>query len=283
LHFAGVFYYYTWFEAVSFLPCLAGVFVLLGGWKALRWSWPAIAFLMFMVPLPYYLETAFGLYLRQLATLASTYCLQTLGFPAFAQGNLIYGLSRKPIGVEEACSGLGMLVIFLALSTAVAIVVRRPLLDRILILLSAVPIALAANIVRITVTGILYKTVGSELADKFFHGPAGWLMMPLALGFLWGELKVLSWVLVAPPEKEAVGLDFDENIRFPKRREGRRVEGEGPATRDEGQGVKDEGRAASDSSTPTPHPSPLAPHPSSLIPETRPEKDDTFPSPGLHA
>ena len=65
-------------------------------------------------------------------------------------------------------------------------------------------IALAANIIRILVTAILHKTAGSELADLVFHDLAGWLMMPLALGMLWLELLVLSWVLRPGPTEEEV-------------------------------------------------------------------------------
>ena len=66
-----------------------------------------------------------------MATTASTYLLQTLGFMAFAEGNVIQ-LNEARIGVVEACSGLSMLITFFALSTAAALVVKRPLLDRIM-------------------------------------------------------------------------------------------------------------------------------------------------------
>ena len=83
--------------------------------------------------------------LQSLATTASTYLLQTLGFMAFAEGNVIQ-LNEARIGVVEACSGLSMLITFIALSTAAALVVKRPLLDRIVLVASSVPVALLANI-----------------------------------------------------------------------------------------------------------------------------------------
>ena len=135
------------------------------------------------------------LILLAVATVAGTWLLQTLGFSAFAEGNVIR-LGEVRIGVVEACSGLSMLLVFFALATAAILVTRRPLLDRILIVASAIPIAIGSNVVRITVTAILYKTAGSRIADLVFHDLAGWLMMPLALGFLWAELRLLSWVLV---------------------------------------------------------------------------------------
>ena len=195
LRFAGTYLFFNWVMAAALMPCLAGVALIVGGRSALRSAWPAIAFLVFMIPLPYQVEIALGFPLQRIATLASTYALQTFGFSAFAEGTTIR-MGTIHLGVVEACSGLSMLMIFFALSTAVAIVIRRPFYERAAIFLSAIPVALFANITRITVTGVLHKTVGSELADYVFHDLAGWLMMPFALACLWLELKVLSWIVV---------------------------------------------------------------------------------------
>src|SRR5262249_8377614 len=136
-------------------------------------------------------ETALAHPLRRLATVASTYCLQTLGFPALAEGNVIV-IGALKLGVIDACNGLGMLVTFFALSTAAALIAARPLLDRLVIVASAIPIALVANVVRITGTAVVYETLGSDVGELLKHDLAGWLMMPLALGLLWLELKVLA-------------------------------------------------------------------------------------------
>src|SRR5262249_44030448 len=89
------------------------------------------------------------------------------------------------------------LVTFFALAAGVALVIRRPLADRLVIVASAVPVALLANVVRITVTGVLHQTAGSRVADLVFHDLAGWLMMPFALAVLAAELWCLSRLLVA--------------------------------------------------------------------------------------
>jgi exosortase len=206
LHWVGAYVYVDWIDAVSLLPCLAGFCVLLRGWGSLRWAAPAIAFLAFMVPLPYRLEIALSLPLQRLATFASTYALQTLGLPALAEGNIII-LNDVEIGVVEACNGLGMLLIFFAIATGLTLVIRRPPLDRFLIVLSAVPVALIANVARITVTGVMHETVGSRAANVVFHDLAGWLMMPLALGLLWGEIWLLSRLLAAPDPGSRLPLD----------------------------------------------------------------------------
>jgi len=109
--------------------------------------------------------------------------LQTLGMPAVAEGNVIL-LNEASLGIVEACSGLRMLVVFFALSTAVALVARRPFWERVFLVFSAIPIALFTNVVRITATGVAYETVGGETGQFIFHDLAGWLMMPLALALL---------------------------------------------------------------------------------------------------
>jgi exosortase len=191
---AGTFLFFESLSAVSLLASLAGLAVLLGGWAALRWSWPAIAFLVFMMPLPFGLEVALAHPLQRLGTRVSTHALQTLGFAAFAEGNVIR-MGEVRIGVVQACSGLSMLLLFFALSTAVVLLARRPLWERLLLVASAVPIAVLSNVTRITVTGVLHKFAGPELADYVFHDLAGWLMMPLALGLLWVEMRLVAWVL----------------------------------------------------------------------------------------
>ena len=188
-------------DAFSLLPTLFGAVLLVGGWSVLSWSWPALAFLVFLVPLPYSAEVALALPLRRLATVMSTFALQTLGCPALAQGNVIY-IGDIPLGVEEACSGLGMLMTFFALSTALAMIVQAPLWNRIVLVASAVPIAIIANIIRISATGLAFYHAGrdSSLAHMIYHDLAGWLMMPIALLMLWLELKLLSRLLIDVPD-----------------------------------------------------------------------------------
>jgi exosortase len=194
-------------EGFALLPYLGGICVLLGGRRCLEWAWPSIAFLAFMIPLPWRVENALGPPLQSIATAASTYMLQTLGFMAFSEGNVIQ-LNEARIGVAEACSGLSMLITFVALSTAAALVVRRPLLDRIVLVASSIPVALLANIIRIITTGILHNTVGGHAAKVFYHDLAGWIMIPLALLMYWFEIWILSHILVEPEPKEPmpVGL-----------------------------------------------------------------------------
>jgi len=199
---ASAYVYLDWLDAFSFVLALAGVAALWGGWPALRWCGPAVAFLLFMIPLPYRLQMALGSPLQRAATQFSTYTLQTLGFPALAEGNVIL-LDHVQLGIIDACNGLGMMVAFFALSTAVAYLIDRPLWEKLVIVVSAVPIAILANVARITVTGALYELANRELADLVFHDLAGWLMMPLALAMLALEVQFFARALASPPKRAA--------------------------------------------------------------------------------
>jgi exosortase len=190
---AGIYTNFAWLNQMALLPLVAGAVLLVGGWRVLGWAAPAIAFLAFMVPLPYRVETALSNPLQRLGTKTSVYLLQTLGFTPYSDGNVVI-LGEHKIGIVEACNGLSMLLIFFALATAMAMISTKPLLDRLFLLVVAAPIAVLCNLLRITVTGLLYQVAGQKWADLVFHDLAGWLMMPLALFFLWLSLKAFSWV-----------------------------------------------------------------------------------------
>ncbi|HEY2839328.1 MAG TPA: exosortase/archaeosortase family protein [Pirellulales bacterium] len=202
LRMAGAFIGYQYFDMLSFLPCLFGIFLIVGGWQMLRWAGPALGFLIFMYPLPSAVSRAVLNPLQRVATVCSTYALQTLGIAAFRSGNVIQ-LGEAKLNVVEACSGLRMSTIFLAMAVAVTLVTVRPTWERIVIILSSVPIALLVNVIRITMTGVIYQMIGVEIGDRFFHGPAGWIMMPIAMGFLFLELQVLANLLVVDEDVQA--------------------------------------------------------------------------------
>jgi exosortase len=193
----GTRFHYGWFDQLSIIPCIGGIAWLLGGRTVVRWAWPALAFLLFMIPLPHSLAHALSGPMQSFATVSSTFFLQVLGRPALAEGNVIL-INDVELGIVEACSGLRMLVVFFALSTGVAMLIKKPLWEKLLVGFSAIPIALVTNILRITVTGLLHDTVGSEIANAIFHDLAGWLMMPLGLAFLGLELLLLNRLLIDP-------------------------------------------------------------------------------------
>lgn len=185
----------VWLDHISIIPCVAALMVLVAGWDGLLWSWPAVAYLLFMVPLPGPVAVLASQPLQRIGAVTSTYLLQTLSIPATVQGTVIY-LTQWPLNVEEACSGLRMLMLFLAVCTGAAIVtIHRDTWERVVLVLSAPPIAVVANVLRITLTGILYEKAGREWAEMIFHDLFGWFMMPLAVILLWLEMLLLSMLV----------------------------------------------------------------------------------------
>ena len=199
MHFGGSATNQDWIEAASLIPSLAGLCVLTWGWDALRPCLAPIAFLAFMIPLPYRVELGLGGPLQDLATRSSAFVLQVFGLPALRQGNTIT-LGHTKIGVVEACNGLSMLTFFFAISVGLTLVSHRAWIERTLIVAGAIPIALVANVARITATGLLVEGVGHGVAGVDFHDLAGYLMMPLGLGLLQAEGVLIARLFPeAPP------------------------------------------------------------------------------------
>jgi len=183
-------------DRLSYVGALLGVCQMVGGFSMLKWAGPAVGFLVFMFPLPSVLESSVLLFLQKLAAISSTWVLQLLGAPALREGNKIV-VDQLPLDVADACSGLRMCTIFGAMSVAMAILINRPWWDRVTILLSAIPIALVTNVIRITLTALLFMVFPeSELIHQLVHDWAGLAMMPIAMGLLWIELQILEQITV---------------------------------------------------------------------------------------
>ena len=100
---------------------------------------------------------------------------------------------EPPLDVAEACSGMRLLMAFLALGVAMAYLHYRPLWQRIILLVSTIPIAIFCNIVRVTVTGFIYVLIHPKYAQGIYHDMLGMAMLPLAFG-LYGAL---AWFMAS--------------------------------------------------------------------------------------
>ncbi|MGA2060507.1 MAG: exosortase/archaeosortase family protein [Thermoguttaceae bacterium] len=201
---SGAYFAYQWFEPFSIVPCLAGIVLFIGGWQVFLWAWPALVFLFFIVPLPGLLASFLSGPLQSIGTHVSVLVIQTLGIPSIAQGNVIQ-LRDSQLEVEVACSGIKNLIMFFTLCVGAAFIMRKPVWERVLIVVSAPPIAILANVFRITLTAIFFEmshqwpsVLSKGFADKFYHDFAGLLMAPVALLILWGEIALMSKLMVQP-------------------------------------------------------------------------------------
>ena len=186
-----------WLEA-ALIPLVASALTFaLGGWRMLWAALPALAFLLFLLPLPGSVNEFLAGPLQRLATIGSTFLLQIMGLPVLAEGNVII-IGADRLEVARACNGLSMLSSFVTLITATVLTVARdrPLWERVVLLLSTIPIALVANIIRIAGTAWAYYLLGSERGEHFAHDTAGWAMMPIALLLIWLEMRLFSWLVV---------------------------------------------------------------------------------------
>lgn len=188
----------------SLIPWVVGTLVLtLGGWHLLRVALPAIVFLFFLLPVPPSINGLLAAPLQTLATHGTLILMQVTGLPVFAQGNVIF-VGANPLEVARACNGLSMLVSFVALNALVVLISRRPIWERLIIMASAIPIALVSNIIRITATGWSYYLWGREFGDKVAHDAAGFAMLGIALVLLQLELWLLSWLFYEVEEVRPV-------------------------------------------------------------------------------
>jgi exosortase len=189
-------------DRFSYITALLGVTLIVGGWSMLRWAGPPILVLAFMFPLPSVLEQSVLYNLQRVAAISSTWTLQLLGIPALREGSKI-AIDALDLDVADACSGLRMTTIFGAMSVAIAIMVNRPWWDRLAILVFAIPVALFTNIIRITVTALIYMAFPEgEAIQHAVHDWAGLAMMPIAMGILWLELQLLHKITVPIDSEE---------------------------------------------------------------------------------
>ena len=156
-----------------------------------------------MFPLPFTVERMLSAPLQVYGADQSAWYIQLMGIPAVARGSLIMMREHK-LGVAEACSGMRMLTVFFAISTATIIISKRTAWEKIAIFLAAIPISLICNIGRIVATALAYHHLGEETADLVFHDLSGWLMMPSAMLLLYVLLKLLDWVFIEAPDADDI-------------------------------------------------------------------------------
>ena len=188
----------TWWR-VGFISGFAMVFTvwalvwtLWGGpvWWRLRFP---MLFLLFMVPLPGILLISISFYMKLAAAALATHVIGLMGIPATQAGSTIQ-VPNVSVIVDDTCSGLRSLISLIALSTLWTAVMppSARVWHKLVIVAASIPIALAANMVRIVVLVLVASVYGPKAAEGFIHYGSGLVVFGVALLVLAGLSRWLT-------------------------------------------------------------------------------------------
>jgi exosortase B len=174
------------FEVGSQIPVICGVLLLFAGPAALRILWFPILYLAFLVPLPGIVIDALTLPLKHVVSAIVETLLYAAGYP-IARGGVVLTIGQYQLLVADACSGLNSIFSLAALGLLYIYIVRHPGWWRnALLLASILPVAFAANIIRVVVLVLVTYHLGDEAGQGFVHGFAGMLLFIAALTLFLG-------------------------------------------------------------------------------------------------
>lgn len=172
------------FSRLSLLIVLAGVIGLFFGWNFFRVILFPWAFLLLMIPIPAIVFNQITFPLQLLASKVASTTLPWMGVPVLREGNVII-LPAMALEVAEACSGIRSLMTLTALAVIYGYLMERRVGVRVLLAVASVPIAVAANSLRIVGTGLLVQYWDPQKAEGFFHEFSGWLIFVVSLLMLY--------------------------------------------------------------------------------------------------
>jgi len=183
---------------VSLLILFAGLIILFQGWTFFRAVLFPLAFLILMIPIPNLIISQITFPLQLLAARLSTALLELANVPVLRKGNTIY-LASMPLDIVEACSGIRSLLSLVTLSIIYGYLMETRTWVRVLLVCSAVPIAVAANNFRIFGTGLLVQYGYADEAEGFYHALGGVLIFAVALIMLFAVHRVISLIWKSGP------------------------------------------------------------------------------------
>lgn len=174
----------------AFPLTLIGLVLLLLGVRVFRVLAFPLLFLFLMVPLPQSLVNVVAFPLQLVAADLAVSGLHAIGIPALREGNIIH-LASTQLFVAEACSGLRSLMALGTLGVVFAYFFRRNPVERVVIVLSTIPIAILVNAFRVALTGYLTHRFGEQAAEGVIHQTEGFFTFGLAFALLLLE----AWLL----------------------------------------------------------------------------------------
>ncbi|MQY44121.1 VPLPA-CTERM-specific exosortase XrtD [Epibacterium sp. SM1969] len=186
---------------------VGGVVLTLFGWKRGIQHQLPVFHLIFMLPLPQFIYWQLTIFLQGVSSEIGVWIVRQAGVSVFLEGNII-DLGVYKLQVAEACSGLRYLFPILSFSYLFAILYRGPMWHKAVLLLSAAPITVLMNSVRIGIIGVLVDSYGIEQAEGFLHFFEGWVIFICCIAILFGMAVALQRLTPNPlPLSEAVDLD----------------------------------------------------------------------------
>jgi len=180
----GVYGAELFLSRISLVILLAGLVLCFGGWRLLRELRFAVLVLLLAIPIPSILFNQITLPLQILASKLASALLPVFGVPVLREGNVIELASMK-LEVAEACSGIRSLMSLFTLSIFYGYFMERSSWRRAALAVASVPIAIAANAVRILGTGLCVQYWNPDKALGFFHEFSGWVIFLVSLGCLY--------------------------------------------------------------------------------------------------
>jgi exosortase len=161
---------------------IIGAVLLLGGTRYARTFAFPLFLLFFMVPIPAVIYNQITFPLQLLASQVAEYAITGIGIPVIREGNILE-LAAQRLNVVEACSGIRSLLTLTFMSLVYGYFAEKKSWIRVALFFSTIPIAIAANAGRVTITGIIadYKP---ELAEGLFHEAQGWVIFMMAFAML---------------------------------------------------------------------------------------------------
>jgi exosortase D (VPLPA-CTERM-specific) len=169
---------------------IGGLLLISFGWQTGRQFWPPVLHLVYMLPLPGVLYYKMSTWLQFVSSELGVWFLQLLSVPVFLEGNII-DLGVYKLHVAEACSGLRYLFPILSFSYIFAVLYRGPLWHKAVLLISAAPITVLMNSVRIGIAGYIVNHYGVTWVEGFTHFFEGWVIFLACILILFGLARIM--------------------------------------------------------------------------------------------
>ncbi|MBL0717422.1 MAG: EpsI family protein, partial [Desulfosarcina sp.] len=179
------------FVFASIWVAITGLLLLLAGSKIIKEFAFPLFILIFIVPLPPFLNNLFTFNLKLYSSKLAVEMMRQVGLSVFLEGNVI-DLWVTKLQVVDACSGLRYVYPLMLMAFVFAYLFHKKWWERIIIILAAVPISVFSNALRIAVMGYLTIKVSPKIAESFFHGFSGWLIFMVSFVFLAFLSKILK-------------------------------------------------------------------------------------------